>query len=229
MRVTYSSPTLAFHDRTEAGRILAHRLHAYSHRPNVIVCALPRGGVPVGAEIAGALGLPLAVFIVRKLGVPGHEELAMGAITSGGMRFINHNVTEPLKIPASVIEATAKREMLEIVRRERIYSRGRVMLDLTDKTVILTDDGIATGSTMTLAVQALRQCGALKIVVAIPVAPADTVTELQVIADEVICLSEPEPFGSVGTWYENFTQLDDTAVCRILDSLTEAVPASQTA
>ena len=229
MRVTYSSPTLAFHDRIEAGRILAHRLHAYSGQPNVIVCALPRGGVPVGAEIAGALGVPLTVFIVRKLGVPGHEELAMGAITSGGLRLINHNVTEPLKIPASVIEATAKREMLEIVRRERIYSRGRAMPDLKDKTVILTDDGIATGSTMTLAVQALRQREAQKIVVAIPVAPAETVAELQEIADEVICLSEPEPFGSVGTWYENFEQLDDTQVCRILDSLDETVPSARIA
>lgn len=229
MRVTYSSSTLAFHDRTEAGRILAHRLKAYLHRPSVIVCALPRGGVPVGAEIASALEVPLTVFIVRKLGVPGHEELAMGAITSGGMRLINHTVTEPLHIPASVIEGTAKREMLEIVRRERIYSRGRAMPDLKDKTVILTDDGIATGSTMTLAVQALRQRGAQKIVVAIPVAPADTVAELQEIADEVICLSEPEPFRSVGTWYENFEQLDDTKVCRILDSLAEPVPASQTA
>ncbi len=229
MRVTYSSPTLVFHDRIEAGRILAHRLHAYSGQPNVIVCALPRGGVPVGAEIASALGVQLTVFIVRKLGVPGHEELAMGAITSGGMRLINHSVTEPLKIPASVIEGTAKREMLEIVRRERIYSRGRVMPDLKDKTVILTDDGIATGSTMTLAIQALRQREAQKIIVAIPVAPPDTVAELQEIADEVICLSEPEPFGSVGTWYENFEQLNDTEVCQILDRMFEPVPSSQTA
>lgn len=229
MRVTYSSPTLAFHDRTEAGRILAHRLKAYSHRPNVIVCALPRGGVPVGAEIAGALGVPLTVFIVRKLGVPGHEELAMGAITSGGMRLINHSVTETLKIPDSVIEGTAKREMLEITRRERIYLHGRGMPDLKDKTVILTDDGIATGSTMKLAVQALQQRGAQKIVVAIPVAPLDTVAELQEIADEVICLAEPEPFGSVGTWYENFEQLNDTEVCEILDRMFEPVPSPQTA
>lgn len=229
MRVTYSSPTLAFDDRTEAGRILAHRLNAYSGQPNVIVCALPRGGVPVGAEIASALGVPLTVFIVRKLGVPGHEELAMGAITSGGMRLINHTVTEPLHISASVIEGTAKREMLEIARRERIYLHGRAIPDLKDKIVILTDDGIATGSTMKLAVQALQQRGAQKIVVAIPVAPADTVAELQEIADEVICLSEPEPFGSVGRWYENFEQLDDTQVCRILDSLAETVPSSRTA
>ena len=229
MRVTYSGPTLAFHDRVEAGRVLAHRLHSYSGQSNVIVCALPRGGVPVGAEIAGALRVPLTVFIVRKLGVPGHEELAMGAITSGGMRLINHSVTGPLKIPASVIEGTAKREMLEIARRERIYSSGRAIPDLKDKTVILTDDGIATGSTMTLAVQALRQRGAQKIIVAIPVAPPDIVAELQEIADEVICLYEPEPFGSVGTWYENFQQLDDTEVRRILDSLDEAVPSSRTA
>lgn len=229
MRVTYSSPTLAFHDRTEAGRVLAHRLRAYSGQPNVIVCALPRGGVPVGAEIASALGVPLTVFIVRKLGVPGHEELAMGAITSGGMRLINHSVTEPLKIPDSVIEGIAKREMLEIMRRERIYSHGRATLDMKDKTVILTDDGIATGSTMTLAVQALRQREAQKIVVAIPVAPPETVAELQEVADQVICLYEPEPFGSVGTWYENFEQLDDTQVCQILDRMFEPVPSSQTA
>ncbi|MGZ4828918.1 MAG: phosphoribosyltransferase [Candidatus Angelobacter sp.] len=229
MRTPDSNPKVVFRNRTEAGRVLAHRLQAYLHRPNVIVCALPRGGVPVGAEIAGVLGVPLTVFIVRKLGVPGQKELAMGAITSGGMRLINHSVTEALNIPASVIEDAAKREMLEIVRRETIYSRGRAMPDMKDKTVILTDDGVATGSTMILAVRALRQRGSREIVVAVPVAPSDTVSELRGIADEVICLSEPEPFRSVGIWYEDFEQVDDTEVCRILDRSFEPVPSSRTA
>lgn len=229
MRVPGLNPQMIFRDRTEAERVLAHRLKAYSHHPDAIVCALPRGGVPVAAEIAGALGMPLTLFIVRKLGVPGQKELAMGAIASGGMRLINHSVTEQLNIPASVIESAARIELQEIARRERLYSRGHALPDVKDKIVIIADDGIATGSSMFLAVRAIRKRGARMIIVAVPVAPPDVVSELREIADEVICLSEPEPFGSVGAWYENFEQVDDTEVCRILDRSLQPATSSKTA
>jgi putative phosphoribosyl transferase len=228
MRLPQSASELVFHDRAEAGKLLAKQLQAYAQRPDVIVCALPRGGVPVGVEIATALGVPISVFIVRKLGVPGHEELAMGAITSGGMRLINRSVTESLNVPASVIENMARHEMFEVLRRERLYSHGH-MRDFKNKIVILTDDGIATGSTMILAAQALRQRGAQRIVAAVPVAPPETILELREIADEVICLSQPEPFVAVGAWYKNFAQLTDPEVCQILDRVLEPHLRSRTA
>jgi putative phosphoribosyl transferase len=229
MRIPYSDRVQLFHDRAEAGRLLAERLQVYAQLPDVVVCALPRGGVPVGAEIATALEVPLTVYVVRKLGVPGHEELAMGALTSGGMRLINWPVVNSLRIPVNAIETTIAREQQELERRERLYARGHPLPEFKHKIIILTDDGIATGSTITLAVRALRQKGARKIVVAVPVSAPEATSELRRIADEVVSLCEPELFGSVGQWYEHFGQLDDREVCRILDRAFEHVPESRPA
>jgi putative phosphoribosyl transferase len=217
MAAPSSTLTLPFQDRTEAGQILARKLRAFAERPDVIVCALPRGGVPIGAEIAKVLDVPLTVFMVRKLGVPGHEELAMGALTSGGMRLINRGVVERLGIPDSLIEGVAYREMQELARREKLYCRGQRLPEVEGRVVILTDDGIATGSTMFLAVEALRRQGAGYIVVAVPVAPAEAISRLRGVADQVACLAEPEPFAAVGEWYRDFRQLTDHEVCQILD------------
>jgi putative phosphoribosyl transferase len=219
MASSNSRLTLPFQDRTEAGQMLAQELRAFAARPDVVVCALPRGGVPVGAEIAKSLDVPLTVFMVRKLGVPGHEELAMGALTSGGMRLINRGVVETLGISESRIEGVIYREMQELARREKLYCRGQRMPDVEGRVVILTDDGIATGSTMFLAVESLRRQGAAYIIVAVPVAPAEAISRLRGVADQVICLAEPEPFAAVGEWYHNFRQLTDHEVCQILDEL----------
>lgn len=210
---------LPFRDRSEAGRLLALRLQPYAKRSDTLILALPRGGVPVGAEIAEALDVPLRVFVVRKLGVPGQEELAMGAITSGGMRYVNRAITSTLNIPEITIEAAARREMQEVERREALYSRGQPPPDVRNKTIILTDDGIATGSSIRLAAQALREQGAAHIIIAVPVAPPSTVLQLNEVADEVVCLVEPEPFLAVGQWYDDFHQLDDGEVFEILDRL----------
>jgi putative phosphoribosyl transferase len=212
---------LPFRDRTEAGRVLAERLRLYAGRRDTMVLALPRGGVPVAAEIAERLDLALFVFIVRKLGVPGRPELAMGAITSGGKRRINRAVTNALAITDSDIEEVARHETKELQRRERLYSRGREMPDVTNKIVILVDDGVATGSTMMLAVQALHEQRVARVVVAVPVAPAAAVWQLNSLAHEVVCLAQPEPFDSVGQWYEDFSQVEDSEVCRTLDRLAK--------
>jgi putative phosphoribosyl transferase len=220
MAAPSSMLTLPFQDRSQAGQIMARKLHAFAERPDVVVCALPRGGVPVGAEIAKALDVPLTVFMVRKLGVPGHEELAMGAVTSGGMRLINSGVVETLGIPESLIQSVVYREMQELARREKLYCRGQKIPEVKGKVVILTDDGIATGSTMFLAVEALRRKGVAYIIVAVPVAPAEAISRLRGLADQVVCLAEPEPFAAVGEWYRDFRQLTDHEVCQILDELT---------
>src|SRR5262249_24576859 len=200
---------LPFRDRSEAGRLLAERLRLYAGRPDTIVFALPRGGVPVAAEIAEKLAAPLFVFVVRKLGVPGREELAMGAITSGGKRLINRDVTTALNIPESEVELVAWQETRELLRRERLYSRGQPMPEVTNKIVILVDDGIATGSSMVLAVQALRDREAGRIVVAVPVAPAGVASQLGCLADEVVFPAMPETYASVGQWYQDFAQVTD--------------------
>ena len=220
---------LPFHDRSEAGKLLAGKLQSYANRRDVIVLALPRGGVPVGAEIAAALKAPLFVFVVRKIGVPGREELAMGAITSGGRTLINHAVTAALHMSDDEVRLAAARELREVSRRERLYSRGEQMPDLKDKVIILTDDGIATGSSMLLAAQALRAEGAGYIIAAVPVAPAETVSQLHRVANQVVCLAEPEPFVAVGEWYEDFHQLTDHEVCVILDQLLERTAELKTA
>jgi putative phosphoribosyl transferase len=212
---------LPFRDRSQAGQLLAKELQSYANRRDVVVLALPRGGVPVGAEIASALKAPLFVFVVRKIGVPGHPELAMGAAASGGRILINQALTTSLHISKDEVKQAAEQEQWEINRRERLYSRGQPMPDLKDKIIILTDDGVATGSSIMLAVQALRAEGAGYIIVAVPVAPIETVSRLHSVAHHVICLAEPEHFQSVGEWYEDFHQLTDHEVCIILDQVLE--------
>lgn len=205
-----------FRDRHEAGRLLAASLAAYANRPDVLVLALPRGGVPVAYEVACALDAPLDVFVVRKLGVPGHEELAMGAVASGGVRVLNDQVVRALRIPDYVIDAVAAREQLELDRRERLYRGGRPPPDVRGKTVILVDDGLATGATMHAAITALRQLQPARIVVAVPTAAPDTCKALQAEVEEVICAITPEPFYAVGVWYEDFSQTTDDEVRDLL-------------
>jgi putative phosphoribosyl transferase len=213
-----------FKDRMHAGHLLAKRLDRYAHDPNGIVLALPRGGVPVGFAVSKALGLPLDVMLVRKLGVPGHEELAMGAVASGGEFVVAPDVVQMLGIPEHVIEAAARREMAEIERREQLFRANRPPLQLQDRDVILVDDGLATGSTMLAAVQAARAQNPAQVVVAVPVGAPDTCRRLSSVADEVICLRMPEPFYAVGMWYENFTQTTDEEVIQLLDQAWQDQP-----
>jgi predicted phosphoribosyltransferase len=208
--------TKPFRDRFEAGRVLAGKLQDYANRPDVIVLALPRGGVPVAYEVARALHAPLDVFLVRKLGVPGHEELAMGAIASGGVRVLNRDVVNKLKVPAEVIDAVTDRELEELRRREREYRDDRPAPDVLGKTVILIDDGLATGSTMRSAVAALRRQGPSRLVVAVPIAAPSTCEEFQDEVDEVVCARTPEPFYAVGVWYDDFSQTTDEEVRELL-------------
>lgn len=219
---------MRFRDRAEAGQVLAEKLASYAHRSDVMVLALPRGGVPVAYEVARALHASLDVFLVRKLGLPGQEELAMGAIASGGTQVINEEVVGALDIPEEVIAAVAAQEEQELERRERDYREGRPPPDVRGRTVVLVDDGLATGSTMRAAVAALRQFGPARIVVAVPVGAPDTCAEFHDLADEVICASTPEPFHAVGIWYEDFTQTSDEEVRTLLArAAEELVPAHQ--
>src|SRR5881396_309798 len=205
-----------FPDRAEAGRQLAEKLDKYAGRKHVIVLGLPRGGVPVAYEVAKRLRAPLDVFIVRKLGVPGFEELAAGAIASGGVRVLNEDVMRAIPYADEAIEAVTAKETAELARREQIYREGRPPPELRDRIVILVDDGLATGATMRAAVKALRERGAAKIVVAVPVGPPDTCREFEDEADEVICASEPEFFQAVGQYYEDFSQTSDDEVRELL-------------
>jgi putative phosphoribosyl transferase len=206
-----------FVDRTEAGKLLATRLTHYTGRQDTIVLALPRGGVPVAFEIARALSAPLDVFLVRKLGLPGQEELAMGAIATGGVRVLNRDVVAYLAIPQRVIDTVTQQEQQELERRERLYRGDRPAPELRGATVILVDDGLATGSTMRAAIVALKKLQPACIVVAIPVAPPSTVEELQSEVDEVVCLFTPEPLDGVGRWYQDFSQTADQEVRSLLD------------
>jgi predicted phosphoribosyltransferase len=212
---------MLFRDRTEAGRVLADKLMKYANRPDVLVLALPRGGVPVAFEVAQALNAPLDVFLVRKLGLPGHEELAMGAIASGGVRVLNDDVVRALNIPDEVIDEVAAEEQRELERRERMYRGDRPPPDVRGRTVILIDDGLATGSTMRAAVAALRQLGPSRIVVAVPVAAPETCQELQDEVDETICARTPDPFYAVGLWYHDFSQTTDEEVHDLLARAAE--------
>jgi len=205
-----------FANRKEAGRQLAERIPESLRRLDPLILALPRGGVPVAAEIAKALGRPLDVLIVRKLGVPGHEEYAMGALASGGVTVLNQETVSSLRLSAAQVDAAIERETRELVRREKLYRGGKPPPVVTGHTVILVDDGIATGSTVQAAIQLLYQQGAGRVVVAAPVAPPDTVERLREKADEVIILSEPEPFGGVGRWYRDFSQTSDEEVRSLL-------------
>ncbi len=207
---------MRFRNRTEAGRRLAARLTDYAGRSDVIVLALPRGGVPVAFEVASKLAVPLDVCLVRKLGVPGHPELAMGAIASGGIQVLSDDLIRDLHIPHALVQQVAVRERLELERRDRAYRGDRQAPLLRDRTVILIDDGLATGSTMQAAVLALRQHRPARIVVAVPVGARDTCERLGRIADTVVCLEKPEPFEAVGLWYEEFGQTSDEEVARLL-------------
>jgi putative phosphoribosyl transferase len=208
---------MIFEDRTEAGYVLATRLKKYANRDDVVVLALPRGGVPVGYAVAQELRAPLDIFAVRKLGVPGYEELAMGAIASGNVRVLNEDVVEQLNISNVAIDRVAGREQLELERRERLYRGDRPPLNVRDQIVILIDDGLATGSTMRAAVRALRALQPARIVVAVPVGPRSSCAELLEEADEVVCAAMPEPFRGVGLWYRNFEQTTDYEVRELLD------------
>jgi putative phosphoribosyl transferase len=205
-----------FLNRIQAGQLLARKLAKYAKRSDVLVLALPRGGVPVGYEVAQALNLPLDVFVVRKLGVPGHEELAMGAIATGGVRVLNGSVVESLGISDETIDAVAARELRELERRERAYRDDRPAPEVQDRTVILVDDGIATGSTMFAAISALRQQGAAHIVVATPTVAAETSRAMRREVDELIAVIVPEEFYGVGQWYEDFSQTSDEEVSELL-------------
>lgn len=212
---------MLFQDRTEAGRRLAERLNLYANQTDVLVLALPRGGVPVGFEVARTIKAPLDVFLVRKLGVPGHEELGMGAIATGDIRVLNEDLIRDLRISPAAIEQVTQRERQELARREILYRSNRPVPDVRDKAVILVDDGLATGFSMYTAVTALHKLQPSRIVIAVPVAASSIYREFQHSADELICLATPEPFGSVGTWYHDFTQTTDDDVRHLLDKAIE--------
>lgn len=208
---------MRFEDRTNAGRKLAQELSDYGDREDVVVLGLPRGGVPVAFEVAKALQAPLDVFVVRKLGVPGHRELAMGGIASGGVRVLNEDVVQRLNISRGVVDEVAAAERRELERRERAYRGARPKIDLRDRTVILVDDGLATGATMRAAVSALRAHEPARIVVAVPTAPPRTCAEFQGVADEIVCLTTPRLFLSVGGSYRDFSQTTNEEVRRLLE------------
>jgi predicted phosphoribosyltransferase len=213
--------TIRYQDRAEAGKRLAEQLMAYANRPDVVVLALPRGGVPVAFVVAQALNAPLDVFLVRKLGVPGYEELAMGAIAAGGVRVLNKEVVRILHIPDTAIEAVAVQEQQELERRARHYRNGRVALDVRGRTIILVDDGLATGATMRAAVVALRQQQPAHIVIAVPVAASATCEEFRAQGEEIVCTATLEPFYAVGLWYEDFSQTSDAEVRDLLTGAAE--------
>lgn len=206
-----------FADRAEGGHRLAEALKHYRGKPDAIVVALPRGGVITGAAIAEDLDLPLDVLVVRKLGTPGHEELAMGAIGPGGVRVLNDEVVSGLRIPMEKIDAETRREKEELERREKLYRGGQPPLDFAGKTVIVVDDGLATGSTMAAAIDVIRHHNPSRIVLAVPVAPVDTLERFRLVVDELVYLETPEPFMAVGYWYVDFAQVEDADVVRTLE------------
>lgn len=217
------SPTPSrFRDRTDAGRYLGEMLADYTGREDAVVLALPRGGVPVGFEVARALGIPLDVFVVRKLGVPGHEELAFGAIASGGARILNSDVVRHLGLTDDVIDAVSERESVELARRERAYRGERPGAELAEKTVILVDDGLATGASMRAAVTAVRAQHPSRIVVAVPAAALDTCARFSAEVDELVSPIRPENFYAVSLWYDRFEQVSDDEVRRLLEIATRA-------
>ena len=213
-----SLPEFAFRDRRQAGRVLAQHLHTDARAPERLVLALPRGGVPVGYEVAVALAAPLDVFVVRKLGVPGQEELAMGALASGGLRVLNPTVIEQLRVPPPLLEAVTARERAELERGERAYRNNRPALDVKEKSVFLVDDGLATGATMRAAVTALRQMGLARLIVAVPVADAGTCASLRPLAEAVVCPLTPRAFEGVGQWYQDFSPVTDAEVRALLEA-----------
>lgn len=209
--------TYTFANRSEAGRELTRELGGYAGRNDVVILALPRGGVPIAWEIAQALHAPMDIFLVRKLGVPGYEELAMGAIASGGTRVFNESVLSHMRISEEQVEQVTERELAELERREKAFRGDRPPLIVSDRICVLVDDGLATGSTMRAAVGALRKLHPARMVVAVPVAARDTCDEFKELVDEVICLYTPEPFMAVGRWYDDFEQLTDDDVRAYLE------------
>jgi putative phosphoribosyl transferase len=207
---------MRFRDRADGGRQLGARLVEYASRPDVLVLGLPRGGVPVAAEVAAAISAPLDVLLVRKLGVPGQPELAMGAIAAGGVQVLSHDLIRDLGIPIALVEQVAEQERPELERRDRAYRGNRPPPHVAGRTVILVDDGLATGASMEAAAAALRQMGPAAIVIAVPVGARETCARLAAVADRVVCLESPEPFDAVGLWYEDFSQTSDREVARLL-------------
>ena len=212
------TPRLPFRDRREAGAVLAGMLDRYAGHPDVLVLGLPRGGVPVAFEVAARLGAALDVFIVRKLGVPGQEELAFGAVASGGVRVLNYDVVRSMGIPQHVIDAVAARETEEIRRREILYRENRPSLSPSGRPVVLVDDGLATGATMLAGVRALRAMNVRRLVAAVPVGSREACGMFRSEADEVVCAAMPEPFRAVGLWYENFDPTTDNEVVELLET-----------
>jgi putative phosphoribosyl transferase len=210
------NPDAPFHNRAEAGRLLAQALQQYAHHPQVIVLGLPRGGIPVAYEVATALGVPLDAYLVRKLGVPHHPELAMGAIANSGLRHLNTRIIQECDIDPETLERVTQQEWKELQRRDLRYREGRPPPSLEGQIIILVDDGIATGATMLAALESLRQHRLQKIIVAVPVAPVETIRSLNRWADEVVCLMTPTPFNAVGEWYVDFSQTSDDEVCYLL-------------
>ena len=208
---------MRYRDRNEAGQHLAAKLMMYANRPDVLVLALPRGGVPVGFAVAEVLHAPLDVFLVRKLGMPGEEELALGAIASGGVRVLNHDLIKYLRVSETVIEEVTRREAVELERRERLYREGRKPIPVQNRTVVLVDDGLATGASMLAAARALKPLGASRVIVAVPVGAQSTCDEFKREVDEIYCAATPHPFGAVGIWYEDFSQTSDDEVRRLLE------------
>lgn len=213
-----------FRNRIDAGRQLAAALAKYANRPGVIVLGLPRGGIPVAAEVARALHVPLDVFVVRKLGVPGHEEYAMGAIASGGVRLLDRRTVAAAGLTPAQVESVTAAERAELERRERSYRGDRPFPELTRRTVILVDDGLATGASMRAAIEALRQERPARIVVAVPVAAPETCHAFRHVADEIVCAATPEPFYAVGRWYDDFSQTTDQEVHELLASARAPSP-----
>jgi predicted phosphoribosyltransferase len=216
---------MLFRDRVDAGRRLAEKLRHYAKRPDVLVLALPRGGVPVGYEVARALSAPLDVFLVRKLGFPGQEEFAMGAIASGGARVLNTNLLQRFHVTPETVDAIAAKELRELERREQAYRGSNPLPAVRGKTVILVDDGLATGASMYAAAAALRQRGPARIVVAVPVGAPSSCEEFAGVADEVVCAETPEPFRAVGEWYDEFSQTTDEEVRELLRRARAEQPA----
>ncbi len=219
--------TARFRDRTSAGQRLAAKLLSYANRSDVLVIGLPRGGVPVAAEVAKVLHAPMDICLVRKLGIPSHKELAMGAIASGGVQVLNDDILSWLKISSKTIDEVAACELRELQRRDRIYRGDRPPLEVRSRTLILVDDGLATGSTMRAAVSALKKQHPQRIVVAVPVATTDICQQMREIVDEVVCVMTPDPLYSIGFWYMNFAQTTDAEVCELLQEyFADSSPAS---
>jgi putative phosphoribosyl transferase len=217
---------MRFRDREDAGRALAALLEDYRGRPSLLVLALPRGGVPVAYQIALALDAPLDILLVRKLGVPVQPELAMGAIASGGVRILNHEIVDALGIRPEVIDGVTAREQQELERREREYRGEQGAEEVADRTVVVVDDGLATGSTMRAAIESLRQRGPAEIVVAVPVAAPSVCEEIGAEADRIVCAVTPEPFAAVGLWYQNFSPTSDEEVRSVLDAARRRFPTN---